>query len=99
MFVFKKYRWLLYPASILLLFCCKSQAFAGEPIPGAEIYVELEPEDNRLNSGGRGVIVGKDGQAYRKSSNQSVGSKDKLTKSGPDNQNSQFDTKKRDVKQ
>jgi hypothetical protein len=39
---------LIYFAALLFTFCFQSKLFAGEPVPGAEIYVELEPDDEPI---------------------------------------------------
>jgi len=42
---FNNYKYLFLTIFILLLLCIKSYAAMGEPVPGAEIYIELEPSD------------------------------------------------------
>lgn len=48
---FNNYKYLILSICILLLLCGKSQAAMGEPVPGAEVYIELEPDDQPIANG------------------------------------------------
>ena len=48
MSLFSKFRLLLLSILVLLLCFNNVKAFMGEPVPGAEVYIELEPDDQPI---------------------------------------------------